>query len=102
MKYMKAASALAVSVIAAGAAAGSVSPAMAAPEGSMSLNTGVQTLADAVNANQPLDGPVAKPLLNAVTKTAHAVNAAKDGKPTDLLSGAAKSAPLVGGLPLGG
>ncbi|HET6861204.1 MAG TPA: hypothetical protein VFH94_29410 [Streptomyces sp.] len=99
---MKAASAVAVSVIAAGAAAVSASPAMAAPEGSMSLNSGVQTLADAVNADQPLEGPVAKPLLGAVTKTAHDVHAAKDGKPADLLSGAAKSAPLVGGLPLGG
>ncbi|WP_434590777.1 hypothetical protein [Streptomyces sp. A5-4] len=102
MKYMKAASALAVSVIAAGAAAGSVSPAMAAPEGSMSLNSGVKTLTDAMNTDRPLDGPVAKPLLSTVTKTAHDVHQAKDGKPADLLKSAAKSAPLLGGQPLGG
>ncbi|MGR8009350.1 hypothetical protein [Streptomyces hypolithicus] len=104
MKYMKAASALAVSMIAAGAAAGAASPAGAA-EHSMSLNSGVQQLADALNRTQPVDSTV-QPLLKAASETTQAVNEAREGDPSRLLSGAVDTAeaaaPLVGGMPLGG
>ncbi|MGX1882234.1 hypothetical protein [Streptomyces sp. NPDC055287] len=104
MKHMKAASAIAVSMMAAGAAAGAVSPAVAADYESMSLNGGVQQLTDALNTHQPVDSTV-QPLLHIATDTALAVNEARNGDPSRLLGNAgeaAKSAaPTLGGMPLG-
>ncbi|MBT2511602.1 hypothetical protein J7I98_38660 [Streptomyces sp. ISL-98] len=112
MKYKNAASALAVSMIAAGAAAGAVSPAVASGD-SVSLSTqGVKQLAGNLSA-QPLNSPVANPLLHTATGTAQNVNQAKakpvkgksaKGKPAKPVKGtvgASKAVPMVGGLPIG-
>ncbi|MET9515203.1 hypothetical protein [Streptomyces sp. NPDC002994] len=105
MTYMKAASAIAVSMMAAGAAAGAASPAVAADYQSMSLNGGVQQLTDALNTHQPVDSTV-QPLLHTATDTAQAVNEARNGDPSKLMGTAVDTgkaaAPMIGGMPLGG
>ncbi|WP_274560759.1 hypothetical protein [Streptomyces spiramyceticus] len=109
---MNAASTLAVSMIAAGAAAGAVSPAVASGD-SVSLSTqGVKQLAGDLSA-QPLNSPVADPLLHTATGTTQNFDQAK-GKPTKGKStkgkstkpvkgtvGASKVVPMVGGMPIG-
>ncbi|MFD5102343.1 hypothetical protein [Streptomyces albidochromogenes] len=105
MKYMKAASSIAVSMMAAGAAAAAASPAAATDYQSMSLNGGVQQLTDALNTHQPVDSTV-QPLLHTATDTAQAVNEARNGDPSKLLGNAQETAkmttPMLGGVPLGG
>ncbi|GAA1506213.1 hypothetical protein GCM10009730_07050 [Streptomyces albidochromogenes] len=105
MKYMKAASSIAVSMMAAGAAGGAASPAAPTDYQSMSLNGGVQQLTDALNTHQPVDSTV-QPLLHTATDTAQAVNEARNGDPSKLLGNAQETAkmttPMLGGVPLGG
>lgn len=104
MKYMKAASAIAVSMMAAGTAAGASSPAVAADYKSMSLNSGVQQVTDALHTHQPVDSTV-QPLLHKTTETAQAVNEARNGDPSKLLGVTADTArsagPTLGGMPVG-
>ncbi|OEJ25914.1 hypothetical protein AS594_16820 [Streptomyces agglomeratus] len=105
MKYMKAASAIAVSMMAAGTAAGTASATEAADYRAMSLNSGVQQLTDALNTHQPVDSTV-QPLLHTATDTAQAVNEARNGDPSKLLGNAGEvaktAAPMLGGMPAGG
>jgi guanyl-specific ribonuclease Sa len=108
MKYTKAASVLAVTMVAVGSAA-SVAAAQTAQSGagmptspSMSLNSGVQQLVDAYNAHtKPLDGPV--PLVNSAKDVAKKLNDTRNAEPMKLVEGAVRPAAgsMLGGLPVG-
>ncbi|MGW7418211.1 hypothetical protein [Streptomyces sp. NPDC054863] len=105
MKYTKAASVLAVSMVAVGAASS-----VAAAQGgtgvpssspSMSLNSGLQQVVDAYNTNTKLlDGPV--PLVDSAKDAAKKLNDARNAEPMKLVEGAVKPAgSMLGGLPVG-
>lgn len=105
MKYTKAASVLAVSMVAVGAASSSAAAGnhrQTSP--SMSLNSGVQQLADAYNTHtKALDNPL--PLVGKVKDAAQQLNAVKDANPLDLVTGAVggeATGSMLGGLPIGG
>ncbi|MFI0982652.1 hypothetical protein ACH4SP_37290 [Streptomyces sp. NPDC021093] len=106
MKYTKAASVLAVSMVTVGAASS-----VAAAQGgtgmptspSMSLNAGVQQLVDAYNTQtKRLDGPV--PLVNSAKDVAKKLNDTRNAEPMKLVEGAVSPAggSMLGGLPVGG
>ncbi|MET9507286.1 hypothetical protein ABZX62_02215 [Streptomyces flavidovirens] len=105
MKYMKAASALAVSMIAAGAAAGAASPAMAADHHTTNWNSAAHGLTNSLN-NQPLDGGrVVETIPRTAVGAAQELKDAKDGVPKKLLNdvaGAATKGAKADGLPIGG
>ncbi|MEW9520783.1 hypothetical protein [Streptomyces tubercidicus] len=94
MKYAKSAAVIAGSVMA--LAAGT--PAFAAQPGApaMSLNGG---LTDALS-NKQLDGHQIVPLVNTVKATSGKVKSTNAKKLLRGVSGVAKKAPLLGGLPL--
>ncbi|MFJ6700936.1 hypothetical protein ACIQM4_33475 [Streptomyces sp. NPDC091272] len=109
MKYTKAASVLALSMVAVGAGASaaaaqggsgmSTGPSMSP---SMSLNGGLQQVVDAYNTHKkPLDGPL--PLLNPAQDVAKKVNDAKNAQPMELVEGtvAPAAGSMLGGLPVG-
>ncbi|MEU8891698.1 hypothetical protein [Streptomyces sp. NPDC048442] len=105
MKYTKAASVLAVSMVAVGSAA-SVAAAQSGAgvptSPSMSLNSGVQQLVDAYNTHtKPLDGPV--PLVNSAKDVAKKLNDTRNAEPMKLVEGAVRPAAgsMLGGLPVG-
>ncbi|MBT2524235.1 hypothetical protein J7E91_01990 [Streptomyces sp. ISL-99] len=103
MKYMKAASAIAVSMIAAGAAAGAASPAMAADH--HPWNSPAHGLTHSLN-NQPLDGGrVVEGIPRTAVGAAQELQNAKNGVPKKLLkdvAGSATKGAVADGLPIGG
>ncbi|WP_051338055.1 hypothetical protein [Streptomyces flavidovirens] len=105
MKYMKAASAIAVSMIAAGAAAGAASPAMADDHRTSNWNSPAHGLTNSLNS-QPLDGGrVVGSIPRTAVGAAQTLQDAKDGVPKKLVqdvAGSAKKSGAVDGLPIGG
>lgn len=105
MKHMKTASAIAVSMIAAGAAAAAATPAAASTVTNpppMSLNGGVATVAEALTSQQ-VQGAILDPVVDGAQGAKHTLDAAQEGKPQELLEGATETTkPLMGGLPVGG
>ncbi|AOP50530.1 hypothetical protein [Streptomyces lydicus] len=97
MKHAKSAAIVAGSVMALGFAA----PAVAAPPGAptMSLNGG---LADALQSTKSgqLDGHQVRPLVKKVKTAGEKVKSANANKLLSSATGAVKSVPLLGGLPL--
>lgn len=104
MKYTKAASVLAVSMVAVGAASSAAVAQPGMPTApSMSLNSGVAQIVEAYNTHtKALDNPV--PLVKSATEAAKKLNAAKDANPMELVEGAVGSkgaGSMLGGLPVG-
>ncbi|MFD3516837.1 hypothetical protein [Streptomyces sp. NPDC058657] len=104
MKYTKAASVLAVSMVAVGAASSAAAAAAPVPTSpSMSLNSGLAQVVDAYNTHsQKLDAPL--PLVGPATELAKKVHDVKEANPLQLVEGAVggnATGSMLGGLPLG-
>ncbi|MFF0745766.1 hypothetical protein ACFYVL_35790 [Streptomyces sp. NPDC004111] len=104
MKYTKAASVLAVSMVAVGAASSAAVAQTGMPTApSMSLNSGLAQIVDAYNTHtKALDNPV--PVVKSATDAAKKLNAAKDANPLKLVEGAVGAkgtGSMLGGLPVG-
>ncbi|MEU9121254.1 hypothetical protein AB0C96_15600 [Streptomyces sp. NPDC048506] len=101
MKYVKSAAVVAGSVVALGAAA----PAFAAQPGASATRTGAPRtslnggLTDALR-NKQLDGHQFTPLVKSVKKTGEKVKSTSANKLLGGVSEAARSTPLLGGLPI--
>ncbi|MFD4989153.1 hypothetical protein [Streptomyces sp. NPDC058374] len=104
MKHRRTASAVAVSMLAAGAAAAAATPALAADSTSvpMSLNAGVDTLTRSLETDR-LGGQLTDPLLRGADSAVDQVRGSdlgKAGEGVGQVAGAAQS--LLGGVPLEG
>jgi hypothetical protein len=104
MKYTKAASVLAVSMVAVGAASSAAVAQTSMPTSpSMSLTSGLAQVADAYNTHtKSLDNPV--PLVSSAAEVAKKVNDTKNKAPMKLVEGAVGdkgAGSMLGGLPVG-
>ncbi|CAM5297631.1 hypothetical protein GCM10010329_81820 [Streptomyces spiroverticillatus] len=105
MKCTKAASVLAISMVAvaAGSSAAAAQPSGMPTSPSMSLNSGVAQLVEAYNTHtKPLNAPL--PVVNEAKDAAKTVMNAKDADPMKLVEGAVGgqgASSMLGGLPVG-
>ncbi|MFI5802030.1 hypothetical protein [Streptomyces sp. NPDC051561] len=105
MKYTKAASVLAVSMVAvaAGSSAAIAQPGAMPTNPSMSLNSGLAQVVDAYNTHtKALNAPL--PVVDEAKGAAKMVTDAKDSDPMELVEGAVGgkgAGSMLGGLPLG-